>query len=205
MSTGARRSLAWILTLILVLFVFGQGYLFNQTREAQLAAEAEKEAQFQRVKLLLYASPDPMIMCDDGRHITAANLAAAALLGWKTHELIGHPVSILVAGDDQYGKHSAAFERCVEQLRKGGENYVVQRDGIEGVAVTRDGQKLDVVLSVSGVYYRDNVEFVATIRLKKPTPKSKPSMLKLPTGLDSDTLEKWIPPQIQQHIRNRAR
>ena len=64
MNTRTRRSLGWAMTGTLAVFIFVQGYLFVQTRNAQLAAEEEKNAQYHRVKLLLYSSPDPRIMCN---------------------------------------------------------------------------------------------------------------------------------------------
>ena len=105
---------------------------------------------------------------------------------------------VLIQDDDQYDKHNAAFGRSVGKLLHDGENAIMQRDGIDGTAITRMGRKVDVVLAVSGIHYHGNVEFVATIREKRKSATGQTSDRKWPPPVDLQAIDQWIPPRIKK-------
>lgn len=202
MSTRTRRNLSVLLVVIMAGFVIVQGYLFNEAQQSQRQLEQEREAQLKRTRLLLYASPDPLIMCSDERRITAVNLAAADLLGWRPFELVGQSIAVLVAGNDEYGRHSEAFDNVVAKLIETGDNTMIKREGIEGVAVKKTGEKLDVIISVSGIHYSGHVEFVASVRQKEPIANQDESVQLMGPDFDTQNVKKYFPSQtVQQNKR----
>lgn len=198
MSTRTRNGVYWVLLLCLAAFSSVQGYMFMQARDAQKQAEEARNVEACRVRTLLYASPDPMIMCNETRKITAVNAAAGLLFGWVPDELVGKPIDIVVADGKYHEAHNAAFTNDVQTLLAKPAESLVIRTNITGLAVKRNGEKILVNVSLTGLRLNGHVKFVASIRPVTPTNEVTPWQA---GNYDQKKVEAAIPPASNTSVK----
>lgn len=129
------------------------------TKIAQLRAELDRvRALAERFRQLIEAAPDAIVVVDEAARIVLANAQAEKLFGYRTRDLLGKPIEILVP--------EAARAR-----------HVVHRDGFMGLpavrpmgtaldlaARRRDGTSVPVEISLSPLRTRDGLLVSAAIR-----------------------------------------
>ena len=102
---------------------------------------------------LLDAAPDAMVLVARCGRIALVNQQLEALFGYRADEVVGQSIDIFVPPElrDRHGQHVAAFWEAPGRRQMSGRTDLV--------AVTRDGQRLPVEISLSPVEH-DGQQFV---------------------------------------------
>ena len=108
----------------------------TQRRESEAALKESEE----RLKAILFATPDPMVIYDDQGYTEYINPAFVALFGWSLDELKGKRIHFVPEGEKQI-----TFEKTKELFDFGNK---VQ---FETKRLTKNGISIDVIISASGI------------------------------------------------------
>ncbi|SKA82641.1 PAS domain S-box-containing protein [Prosthecobacter debontii] len=112
------------------------------THSAALVIEQLQASQArQRLAAIVASSDDAIISKDLNGLITSWNQGAQRIFGYEAHEVIGQPVSILIPEDRLHEEHS-----ILEGVREGNPIH-----HYETVRQRKDGQKIDISLSISPI------------------------------------------------------
>ncbi|HEX4858209.1 MAG TPA: ATP-binding protein [Usitatibacteraceae bacterium] len=109
---------------------------FDATRRRQLEAAYQEEAI--RAEMMLEGVPDPIVIIDENRNITAVNARTVAAFGYPRSELLGQPLTQLLpeglhkafAGERRSEEHALSTEavalrrRVLARRRDGSEFFV---------------------------------------------------------------------------------
>lgn len=120
----------------------------DKLHELQVALDTAEQELVKRDALLaaiVENASDAIIARDLRGNVIAWNKAAAALYGWTAEEMLGKPIYRIIP-DDKLGEH----DRWVERIRQG-----QAVDPITTCRVTKDGTRIDVIVSVSPVIARN--------------------------------------------------
>ncbi|MFF9097133.1 SpoIIE family protein phosphatase [Streptomyces sp. NPDC014802] len=109
----------------------------------------------------------PTIAADDGNRIIAVNDAAASLLGWQTHELVGQRLTVLMP-EHLRARHTASFT----SLLLTGEARILGRS-IPVPALHRDGRVVPIRLHIQTQEAVDG----RTVFVAHLTPRTAPSVV----------------------------
>jgi PAS domain S-box-containing protein len=137
----------------------GRAALDPATKIAQLRAELDRvQALAERFQQLIESAPDAIVVVDESARIVLVNAQAEKLFGYRSRDLLGKPIEILVP----------------EAVRA---RHVVHRDGFMGLPAVRpmgttldlsgrrrDGSRVPVEISLSPLRTRDGLLVSAAIR-----------------------------------------
>jgi two-component system NtrC family sensor kinase len=131
-----------------------------QSARALEAKNRELSQSEERYRRLTEGSLDAIVVADGGARITLFNPAAEAVFGYKSPEVIGQPLSLLIPattqGTDGDGPSAGP---CEEFDLASILNKTVELSGRR-----RDGTAFPVEMSLSSVETEGRVEYVASIR-----------------------------------------
>jgi PAS domain S-box-containing protein len=155
-----RRLSSVMVVLLIVLGSIQTWYLLKVSRARQ--------AQVQRTETLVDSSPVAMILCGEKGTVALYNPAAEEMFGYKASELKGKTVDVLLTSPYRE-RHADAFAQAARALR---ENPGAWRSStrVPGTARHKDGHEFPVLVSLRGIKYDDQVEFIAVIQPAKPEP-----------------------------------
>lgn len=160
-----RRLSTLIIALLVVVGGVQTWYLLQVNRDRQ--------AQGQRTETLVASSPVAMILCSERGRVSIYNPAAEELFGYKASEMKGETVDCLLTSPYKE-RHAAAFAKAARVLRENPGDWQ-SSSRVPGVARHKDGHEFPVIVSVRGIKYEDQVEFIAVIQPVKPeSPKIEP-------------------------------
>jgi PAS domain S-box-containing protein len=144
----------------------------------------------QRADLIITSSPAAVITCNAERRITMLNPAASTMFGVGKEEMIGEPIDKIVT-KEYLDRHNSVFEAAVEKLRAQEHDWMVRREDIEGEGKNAEtGEVFPVRLSVRGIKYRGEMEFIATIRqVDRPPPPGESVPLPTPMQMTEQMLK----------------
>ncbi len=110
---------------------------------------------------LLEQLADAVVVADAGGVIQYVNSATARLLGWRSDELAGQPLTVLIP-ERLHAAHWRSFRRYVETRRP----RLVGGPAVQVPARHRDGSEVQVELTIGvpETPYGDEPTFVATLR-----------------------------------------
>jgi PAS domain S-box-containing protein len=111
-----------------------------------------------RLRALVDAAPDAMIIVDPTGRIALANARTQALFGYASAELVGQPVELLVPPSRRarHLQHRAAYAAAPEDRHLG------PAMGLRGLR--RDGTEVAVEISLSSISWEDGVMTLTVIR-----------------------------------------
>ncbi|PYQ50625.1 MAG: hypothetical protein DMF78_15225 [Acidobacteria bacterium] len=119
--------------------------ILRDITERQAAEEARRRSEA-RMKSVLDAALDAMVMMDERGHITSWNRRAEALFGWSRDEAVGRALADLIIPPRYREAHWRGLARFLDT----GEGPVIGRR-IELSAVRRDGSEFPVELTVTAL------------------------------------------------------
>ncbi len=130
-----------------------------QAEQALRGAQAELDASRRRVESILESSLDALVSIDEAGLITAWNLQAERMFGWREGEMLGTPLadSIIPEADRE------AHRRGLAHFLRTGEGPILGRR-IEVTGLTRSGVEFPVELTVVPMRLDHAWEFSAFIR-----------------------------------------
>lgn len=175
-ASVVRGSLAWLFVLMFLGGIAHNGYLWLESKAQRRQATQARL----RADLILLSNPLGVVVCSEEGEIAFFNPTAEKMFGWKASEVLGKPVSKLM--DHSNGEaHDLKFKAAVEELRKTKEPWqvtqVTRRRVLTG-AVKKDGTKFNIEMSVRGICYDNNIEFIAIIKdPSAPREESSPFMV----------------------------
>lgn len=139
-----------------------------------------------RADMILNSAQIALIMCGPDRRITVYNDAAEEMFGWTREEMLGNSIDRVV--DREYLKvHTVVFTAATQRLRDTEGDIITGKSGVPGMARTKDGDKLDIMLDLRGIKYRGKIEFIAAITLAGPQP---PTPAQFQPLREPDTIQK---------------
>lgn len=106
---------------------------------------------------ILDALADPVVASDASNRLVYVNAAAAALLGWPPHELVGRPLSDIIPPTYRT-RHEEAFERFIRT----GIPHIIGHP-IRVPALTRSGDTVDIELTLAALP-GENLLVIASLR-----------------------------------------
>jgi PAS domain S-box-containing protein len=126
--------------------------LANRVENAVLRRRAQRRAD-----QYIEASPDGMLVVDEGGLIRRMNGAAESLFGYDRAELVGEPVETLVPerSRERHGREREAYTAAPERRIMGA--------GLSIRARRRDGSEFPVDVALSPVRLGDQLEVVTTV------------------------------------------
>jgi PAS domain S-box-containing protein len=126
----------------------------RSAKEHAEAATEELALATQRTRKLLDSANDAVITIDADSVVIDWNPAAERIFGWSREEAMGHPMHHMIVPEEFRAAHEAGLARF---LKTGQGNLVNQR--IEIYALTRDGSRIEVELSIWPVKVGDTYTF----------------------------------------------
>ncbi len=121
------------------------------------AAEAVRAGE-QRLRTILDATVDSLVTIDREGSILEVNRAATELFGYAAVEMVGHPVSMLMAEPD-----ASRHQSYVEKYAETGVSTVIGTSR-EVDAVSQDGTTIPIRLRVREAEYAGRPVFIGTIQ-----------------------------------------
>lgn len=155
------RGMVWVLMFSLIVW---QGWLIS-SKQKQVRAANERNYR------LVQGLPAPVVMCDDKQRIVEFNKEAESVFGWKSAEVIGKSVDVLIVPDERK-MHSDAFNKALAVLERSQDDWAVTRTNVSGTALRKDGTQLPIYFNTRGVKYAGRIEFLATMRKEHSKPKT---------------------------------
>ncbi|MBL7730400.1 MAG: PAS domain S-box protein [Chitinophagaceae bacterium] len=170
-------SLNVILYTVLALMVLGGLYLLHRIRKDL----KQRQASERKFKALLDAAPDATVIVNEGGIIQMINQQTELVFGYERHELIGHPVDMLVpaAKRSQHGQHRSAYFSQPRVRAMG--------VGIELYALRKDGSSFPVEISLSPIKTDEGLLVSASVRDITPRKKLEDSLRKTNEELEAFT------------------
>ena len=123
--------------------IIGRVWSFRDVTVRKRAEEALRESE-ERHRMLLEASPDPIVVYDMEGKATYANLAFAETFGWSSQELLGKPIDFVP--EESWPETRVAIARMLRGERI--QSFETKRR-------TKDGTLLDIQLSSSVFHDRE--------------------------------------------------
>ncbi|TCK09112.1 response regulator [Marinobacterium mangrovicola] len=109
-------------------------------------------------KKLLESAPDPMVVANDEGGIVMVNKRAEELFGYAWRELYGQPVEMLVAAEFRKGYRDYCHLSVASSARPG------LAAGNELIALTKQGQKIPVEISLSPIESEEGTLIATSLR-----------------------------------------
>lgn len=166
-----KRWLYWpsVAVMLVLISVFGAQARERQDTIDRMTTKMAQDAV--RLQAILDSTPFVMVSCDRDHKIVMANRASEYLFGYRSDELIGQDVEILMPQNIR-DQHINATLRAEARINSIPGNWSISPDKFQGEALNRRGQLVPVTISVSTIKYgvtpdnpKGTVEFVA--RLEK--------------------------------------
>ncbi len=136
-----------------------------------------------RVRLLLQAAPDAMVIVDNTGTIVLANSHTQQLFGYAEEELIGKPVEILTPGSyrDAHAEHRAGYSRQPRVREMG--------SGLELYGLRKDGSEFPIDISLSPLKIEGSQFVIASMRDITSRKKTEEELRKLNAELHAKIAE----------------
>jgi len=138
--------------------IIGRVWWFRDVTEKRIAERALSEGEA-RLRSIAESTQDAIIMMDHQGAITFWNPAAVRILGYSHEEAIGQNLHQLLAPDRFLDGYRAAFQGF---LRTGDGNAIGKT--VELAARRKDGQEIDISLSLSSVALKNKWHAVGIVR-----------------------------------------
>lgn len=132
--------------------------LRRRAEEAMRDSEARLRESEERLRAIFEAVVDAVIIIDPSGRIESVNSAAERIFGWRSSEMIGRDVSMLMPPPDRDLHH-----RYLANYMAGRQPRIMGRNR-EAVGVTRDGREFPIDLTVSEVRVGGHRLFTGVIR-----------------------------------------
>lgn len=146
--------------------VIGTCRLDEEGRPYEMAGAAidiEAEVgQRQRAERIVHSSGVAMVLCNEDHKITVFNPAAEKLFGWKSDEVVGKTVDMLV-GDGYLARHQEKYDAAVTAMKNTDDHWTRTTHVMRGMAVRKDGKNIPVLVYLRGIKYGKRVEFLGVI------------------------------------------
>lgn len=113
----------------------------------------------QRLSAILDNAADAIVLINDAGVIEDVNLAASALFGWSSEEMIGGPVTMLMGAADA-GSHQGYVDRCVDT----GVTGILHVGPRALTALHSDGRVIPIELSVGETVIGGERKFIGVCR-----------------------------------------
>ena len=140
--------------------IFYEEYVAQQRRAAQdlRIAMEERNLMEERFKAILENAPDAIIIVNQKREITIANLQAEKMFGYSRQELTGKPIEIFLPDQlkSSHAQHCDDFTRKSETRRMGA--------GKDLLGITKDGRKIPLEISLGSLKTSQGSFVISTIR-----------------------------------------
>ena len=167
-----RSAFAVIAFVVMAVTIYSLG---SRIKDSEDKAQKAND----RIFRIFHGTPSAIVMCNDYGRIIEFNLAAEELFGWKANEAIGQHVNVLMTPEDVKA-HDAAFAKILAVLEASEEPMKATKRHSHGIAVTKDGHRIPIEFSSSGIKYHGGIEFLATIRKQFPNEKEEIKKFELP-------------------------
>ena len=123
----------------------------------KLAEQKVIDAQRKLLKLL-EATPDPILVVNKQGFISQTNQAVTRVFGYKSEELVGQTVEMLIPAEFRPGHDKKLDGYMAAPIRKD----LAERKGLD--AITKEGKRLTVEINLSPIQIEDETLVVAGIR-----------------------------------------
>lgn len=158
------RLLSWVLVLPAISFAVGVLKKRSEKalkREIQASKRRQEDLQIseERVHSLIRFSNDPFVAIDSYSNIIEWNPQAEKTFGWTSEEAVGEKISNLIIPEEYRTAHHHGLEKYLHS----GEGKILNKS-IEMPALTKDGTRIPIELTVYPVKQKDRVIFGAFLR-----------------------------------------
>jgi PAS domain S-box-containing protein len=139
--------------------IIGTQAIFWDVTERRRAEEAVRESE-RRYRQLTEATQDGIIVADQTGIVTLFNPAAEKMFGYTALEVVGRPITMLMAPEYQ-GLHERGLQRFVQTRQSRIIGRVVEMQGRR-----KDGSEfpIEIALTVLGSRGEDTIQFLAALR-----------------------------------------